>query len=247
MTRADGRTPSTMRPVKVTRRYLKHAHGSCMLELGDTRVLCAASITEGVAQWRRGSGKGWVTAEYALLPASTHTRSRRESTGGGLKGRTHEIQRLIGRSLRTVVDMGAMGGEVTVSVDCDVIQADGGTRTAAVTGAYLAIHDAFCTWRDAGRLKEIPLIDFVAATSVGMVDGVCMLDLDYAEDSVAEIDMNVVMDGRGRFIEVQGTGERTPFDRARLDEMLDLGAAGVARLIEFQQRMVAEDSDVAEL
>lgn len=247
MTRADGRAPGELRPVRVTRHYLKHAHGSCMLEFGDTKVLCAASVVEGVAHWRRGSGKGWVTAEYALLPASTHTRSRRESTGGGLKGRTHEIQRLIGRSLRTVVDMGAMGGEVTVNVDCDVIQADGGTRTAAVTGAYLALHDALATWRNAGRIAEVPLIDFVAATSVGMVDGVTMLDLDYAEDSIAEIDMNVVMDGRGRFIEVQGTGERTPFDRARLDELLDFGVAGCERLIDFQRKVVAEDADVAEL
>lgn len=247
MNRSDGRTHDSLRPVRVTRRYLKHAHGSCLFELGDTRVLCAASITEGVAQWRRGSGKGWVTAEYALLPASTHTRSRRESTGGGLKGRTHEIQRLIGRSIRTVVDMGAMGGEVTMAVDCDVIQADGGTRTAAITGAYLAVHDAFVTWRDLGKIPELPTIDFVAATSVGMVDGVCMLDLDYSEDSVAEIDMNVVMDGRGRFIEVQGTGERTPFDRGRLDEMLDLASGGIDRLVEFQRRVIADDSDVAGL
>jgi ribonuclease PH len=247
MNRFDGRAYDSLRTVRVTRRYLKHAHGSCLFELGDTRVLCAASITEGVAAWRRGSRKGWVTAEYALLPASTHTRSRRESTGGGLKGRTHEIQRLIGRSIRTVVDMGAMGGEVTMAVDCDVIQADGGTRTAAITGAYLAVHDAFATWRDLGKIPELPMIDFVAATSVGMVDGVCMLDLDYAEDSVAEIDMNVVMDGQGRFIEVQGTGERTPFDRARLDEMLDLASAGIDRLVAFQRRVIAEDPDVAEL
>jgi ribonuclease PH len=247
MKRFDGRAYDSLRTVRVTRRYLKHAHGSCLFELGDTRVLCAASITEGVAAWRRGSRKGWVTAEYALLPASTHTRSRRESTGGGLKGRTHEIQRLIGRSIRTVVDMGAMGGEVTMAVDCDVIQADGGTRTAAITGAYLAVHDAFATWRDLGKIPELPMIDFVAATSVGMVDGVCMLDLDYAEDSVAEIDMNVVMDGQGRFIEVQGTGERTPFDRARLDEMLDLASAGIDRLVEFQRRVIAEDPDVAEV
>ena len=247
MNRSDERAHDALRPVRVTRRYLRHSHGSCMFELGDTRVLCAASITEGVAQWRRGSGKGWVTAEYAMLPASTHTRSRRESGGGGLKGRTHEIQRLIGRSIRTVVDMGAMGGEVTMAVDCDVIQADGGTRTAAITGAYLAVHDAFATWRDLGKIPELPMIDFVAATSVGMVDGVCMLDLDYAEDSVAEIDMNVVMDGRGRFIEVQGTGERTPFDRARLDGMLDLASGGIDRLVEFQRRVIAEDVDVAEL
>ncbi len=247
MTRADGRRPDELRPVRVTRRYLKHAHGSCLFELGDTRVLCAASISEGVVQWRRGKGQGWVTAEYALLPASTHTRSRRESTVGGLKGRTHEIQRLIGRSLRTVVDMRGMGGENTMNVDCDVIQADGGTRTAAVTGAYIAVHDALATWRDAGKIAEIPLIDFVAATSVGMVDGVCMLDLDYTEDSVAEIDMNVVMDGKDRFIEVQGTGERTPFERDRLDDMLDIASIGIVQLIELQRRIVAEDADVAEL
>lgn len=247
MNRADGRAHDALRPVRITRRYLKHAHGSCLFELGDTKVLCAASITEGVAAWRRGSGQGWVTAEYALLPASTHTRTRRESTGGGLRGRTHEIQRLIGRSLRTVIDMGAMGGEFTMAVDCDVIQADGGTRTAAISGAYVAVHDAFSTWREVAKISELPLIDFVAATSVGMVDGVCMLDLDYAEDSVAEIDMNVVMDGRGRFIEVQGTGERTPFDRDRLDEMLDLAAAGIERLVEFQRRIIAGDNDVAEI
>ncbi len=247
MTRADGRGFDDVRRVRVTRRYLKHAHGSCLIELGDTRVLCAASISEGVAQWRRGTGQGWVTAEYALLPASTHTRSRRESTTGGPRGRTHEIQRLIGRSLRTVVDMGGIGGENTMSIDCDVIQADGGTRTAAITGAYIAVHDALSTWRDAGKIPEIPLIDFVAAISVGMVDGVCMVDLDYAEDSIAEIDMNVVMDGKRRFIEVQGTGERTPFDRDRLDEMLDLATIGITRLVEFQRRVVAEDVDVAEL
>lgn len=246
MNRSLGRGPDTLRPVRVTRRYLKHAHGSCLLELGDTKVLCAASVTEGVAAWRRGSGKGWLSAEYALLPASTHTRSRRESTAGSLKGRTHEIQRLIGRSLRTVVDMGAMGGEVTMAVDCDVIQADGGTRTAAITGAYLAVYDAFATWREVGKIDEMPLIDFVAATSVGMVDGACMLDLDYAEDSVAEIDMNVVMDGHGRFIEVQGTGERTPFDRARLNEMLDLATRGIDRLVEFQRGVIEGGTDVAE-
>ncbi|MDY0087317.1 MAG: ribonuclease PH [Coriobacteriia bacterium] len=247
MNRSQGRGPDALRPVRVTRRYLKHAHGSCLFELGDTKVLCAASVTEGVASWRRGSGKGWLSAEYALLPASTHTRTRRESTAGGLKGRTHEIQRLIGRSLRTVVDLGAMGGEVTMAVDCDVLQADGGTRTAAITGAYLAVYDAFCTWREVGKIDEMPFIDSVAATSVGMVDGVCVLDLDYAEDSVAEIDMNVVMDGRGRYIEVQGTGERTPFDRARLDEMLDIASAGIDRLTEFQRRVIEGQTDVAEL
>lgn len=247
MSRHDGRSAAQMRPVKVTRRYLRHAHGSCMFEMGDTRVLCAASITDGVSGWRKGKGLGWVTAEYALLPASTHTRSRRESTSGGPKGRTHEIQRLIGRSLRSIVDMGAMGGEYTLNVDCDVIQADGGTRTAAITGAYIAVYDAFATWREAGRITDIPLLDHVAATSVGMVDGELLLDLDYPEDSIAEIDMNVVMDGSGRFIEVQGTGERTPFDRARLDSLLDMAAGGIDRLVALQRELIDGGADVLEL
>jgi ribonuclease PH len=246
MPRSEGRGPDQLRHVRVTRNYLKHAMGSCIFELGDTRVLCAASIDESVAAWRRGSGMGWVTAEYSMLPSSTHQRVRRE-VATGLKGRTHEIQRLIGRSLRSVVDMGALGGEVTVNVDCDVLQADGGTRTAAITGAYVALYDALSTWREAGKIPEVPLTEFVAATSVGMVDGVSVLDLDYAEDSVAEIDMNVVMDGRGRYIEVQGTGERTPFDRVRLDELLDLAALGTARLVEFQRALVTGAGDVFEL
>jgi len=244
MPRNDGRAPDELRPLRLTRRYLKHAHGSCLFELGDTKVLCAASITDGVSSWRKGKGLGWVTAEYALLPASTHTRSRRESMSGGPKGRTHEIQRLIGRSMRSVIDMGAMGGEFTMNIDCDVIQADGGTRTAAITGAYIAVYDAFATWRDAGRISDIPLLDAIAATSVGMVDGDLLLDLDYSEDSIAEIDMNVVMDGQGRFIEVQGTGERTPFDRKRLDDLLDMAGAGIDRLIAMQREIVAGDSDV---
>lgn len=244
MPRNDGRAPDELRSLKLSRRYLKHAHGSCLFELGDTKVLCAASITDGVSSWRKGKGLGWVTAEYALLPASTHTRSRRESTSGGPKGRTHEIQRLIGRSMRSVIDMGAMGGEYTMNIDCDVIQADGGTRTAAITGAYIAVYDAFATWRDAGRITDIPLLDAIAATSVGMVDGELLLDLDYSEDSIAEIDMNVVMDGQGRFIEVQGTGERTPFDRKRLDDLLDMAGAGIERLVAMQREIVAGDSDV---
>jgi len=245
--RQNSRGAGELRPVRLTRRYLRYAHGSCLFELGDTRVLCAANVSEGVAMWRKGGGMGWLTAEYSLLPASTHTRTRREATSGGLRGRTHEIQRMIGRSLRAVVDMGGFGGEYTVNVDCDVLQADGGTRTAAVTGACLAVHDALVTWRDAGKMSEIPLIDFVGATSVGMVDGEVLLDLDYGEDSNAEIDMNVVMDGRGRFIEVQGTGERTPFDRSVLDNMLDLATEGIGRLVELQRRVVAEDADVFEL
>lgn len=241
MQRSEGRGTEDLRPVTITRRYLKHAHGSCLFELGDTKVLCAATFSDTVAGWRRGSGLGWVTAEYSLLPASTHTRTRREVSQGSPSGRTHEIQRLIGRSLRTVVDMGGMGGECTLNVDCDVIQADGGTRTAAITGAFLAVYDALSTWREAGRIKELPVLDYLAATSVGVVDGVVCLDLDYGEDSVAEVDMNVVCDGKGRFIEVQGTGERAPFDRARLDELLGLAVAGTGKLIALQQRVVAEN------
>lgn len=241
MQRSGGRANDELRPVRLTRGYLKHAHGSCLFELGDTKVLCAATMSDQVAGWRRGSGMGWVTAEYSMLPASTHTRSRREVALGSPGGRTHEIQRLIGRSLRTVVDMGGMGGEFTLNVDCDVIQADGGTRTAAITGALFAVHDAFVRWRDAGRIESLPLIDFVAATSVGMVDGEIMLDLEYAEDSIAEVDMNVVVDGKGRLIEVQGTGERTPFDRDRLNTLLDLSLAGAGRLIELQRTVIAGD------
>jgi ribonuclease PH len=236
-TRENGRAAGELRAVKITRGYLKHAHGSCLIEIGDTVVLCAANVSDGVAAWRRGSGQGWITAEYAMLPSSTHERKRRETGAGGPGGRTHEIQRLIGRSLRTVTDLGALG-EVTVNVDCDVIQADGGTRTAAITGAWLALSDAFAMWKQAGKLKSSPLLDQVAATSIGLVDGELLLDLDYAEDSRAEIDMNVVADSHGRFIEVQGTGERTPFDRARLDSMLDLAISGTTRLIAIQRELL---------
>ncbi|MHB1136589.1 MAG: ribonuclease PH [Coriobacteriia bacterium] len=244
MARTSGRANDALRPITITRRYLRHAHGSCLFELGDTRVLCAATLADTVAGWRRGSGAGWVTAEYSMLPASTNTRTRREVSMGAPSGRTHEIQRLIGRSLRTVVDMRSMGGECTLTVDCDVIQADGGTRTAAITGAYIAMMDAFATWREAGRISDIPVLDNVAATSVGVVDGVACLDLQYSEDSIAEVDMNVVSDGAGRFIEVQGTGERTPFDRARLDSLLDLASLGTSRLVEIQRLVLAEDIEV---
>jgi ribonuclease PH len=213
--------------------------GSCIFELGDTRVLCAASVEEGVSSWRRGSGLGWVTAEYSMLPASTLPRARRESMTGP-KGRTQEIQRLIGRSLRSVIDPGGLGGEVTVTVDCDVIQADGGTRTAAITGAWLAVHDALTVWQSAGKISQLPLLGRIAATSVGLVDGEIMLDLAYEQDSVAEVDMNVVMDDQGRFIEVQGTGEQMPFTRQRLDQMLDLATSGIGTLLEVQRRVVEE-------
>jgi ribonuclease PH len=240
MARADGRADDALRPVRFTRGYLKNAQGSCLFEIGDTIVLCAATIAEGVAQWRRGSGKGWVTAEYSMLPASTSTRTRREASSGRQSGRTHEIQRLIGRSLRSVIDLGGLGGECTVNVDCDVLQADGGTRTAAITGAFLAMHDALQTWQDAGKIRELPLAEHVAAISVGLVDGVPMLDLDYSEDGNAEVDMNVVMDGRGRFIEVQGTAERAPFDRGRLDQLLGLAESGITDLVALQRKAIVD-------
>ncbi len=239
MARTNGRASDSLRDVRLTRGYLKHAQGSCLFELGDTIVLCAASISDSVAGWRRGSGLGWVTAEYSMLPASTHERRRREIGASGIGGRTHEIQRLIGRSLRSVTDMAAMGGEVTVNVDCDVLQADGGTRTAAITGAWVALNDALLTWQEAGKIAASPLRGHIGAISVGLVDGEVLLDLDYSEDSRAEVDMNVVMDGEGGFIEVQGTGERTPFARKRLDDLLDLASQGTERLIAVQREVVA--------
>jgi ribonuclease PH len=237
-TRSFGRDNATMRPVKITRGYLKRVPGSALIEVGDTKVLCAASIEERVSTWRKGSGLGWVTAEYSMLPGSTAIRTPRETNGP--RGRTQEIQRLIGRSLRTAVDMSNMGGEVTVTVDCDVIQADGGTRTASITGAWVALHDAFETWRKAGKVKTSPLIDQVAAVSVGMVDGELLCDLDYSEDSQAEIDMNVVMNSSGEMIELQGTGERVPFSRSRLDELLDLAEGGIGELLRLQRSVIEE-------
>ncbi|MDO4850499.1 MAG: ribonuclease PH [Actinomycetota bacterium] len=237
--RSFGRSNDQIRPVTITRSYLKHAPGSALIEFGDTKVLCAASIEERVGLWRKGSGLGWVTAEYAMLPESTTKRTPREFHGQ--KGRSQEIQRFIGRCLRTVVDMAHMGGEVTVTVDCDVIQADGGTRTAAITGAWVALHDAFETWKKAGKIKANPLMDQIAAVSVGMVDGELVCDLDYAEDSNAEIDMNLVMNGHGDIIEIQGTGERTPFSREKLMRLLDLAEAGVNELLALQRAAIAEE------
>jgi ribonuclease PH len=233
--RADGRTPADLREVRFTRGWLEQAEGSVLVEHGRTRVLVAASVTEGVPRWRKGSGLGWVTSEYAMLPRATNTRSDRESVKGRIGGRTHEISRLIGRSLRAVIDYAALG-ENTIVLDCDVLQADGGTRTASITGAYVALHDAVSWLRDRHLLAGEPLTDSVAAVSVGVVGGVPMLDLCYTEDSGAETDMNIVMSGTGRYIEVQGTAEQDPFDRAVLDQLLDLGAAGCARLTELQQQ-----------
>ena len=234
MPRPENRANDQLRPVTITRQWLDHAEGSVLVEFGKTRVLCAASVTQGVPRWRKGSGLGWVSAEYAMLPRPTHTRGDRESVKGKLGGRTHEISRLIGRSLRAVIDYKALG-ENTIVLDCDVLQADGGTRTAAITGAYVALADAVSWLRDAGSLVAEPLTGSVAAVSVGVVGGEPMLDLCYEEDVSADTDMNVVMTGAGAYVEVQGTAEAEPFDRAMLDGLLDLAASGCAQLTTAQQ------------
>ncbi|MVA76766.1 ribonuclease PH [Auraticoccus sp. F435] len=233
-TRPDGRAADQLREVRFTRGWLDHAEGSVLVEFGATRVLVAASVSEGVPRWRRGTGLGWVTAEYAMLPRATHTRSDRESVKGRIGGRTHEISRLIGRSLRAVIDYKALG-ENTIQLDCDVLQADGGTRTAAITGAFVALSDACRHLGGLGALAGDPLTGSVQAVSVGVVGGQPVLDLNYTEDSGAEVDLNVVVDGEGRFVEVQGTAEGRPFDRAVMDQLLDLGVAGCARLAELQR------------
>jgi ribonuclease PH len=231
--RRDGRGADALRPVRFTRRFTCHAEGSVLVEFGDTRVLCTASIDEGVPPFLRGKGKGWVTAEYGMLPRATHTRSPREAARGKQSGRTQEIQRLIGRSLRAAVDLAGLG-ERTVTIDCDVLQADGGTRTASITGASLAMADACEHLRSRGLLADSPLHGQVAAVSVGIVRGVPMLDLDYAEDSEAETDMNVVMNNGGAFIEVQGTAEGHAFRRHELDALLNLAASGIGELCALQ-------------
>jgi ribonuclease PH len=238
MPRPDGRRPDQLRDVKITRNWLDHAEGSVLVEFGGTRVLCAATVNEEVPRWRRGSGQGWVTAEYAMLPRSTNTRTDRESVKGRLGGRTHEISRLVGRSLRACIDPKAMG-ENTVIIDCDVLQADGGTRTAAITGGYVALVDAIAWLQGRKRCKGDPLVASVSAVSVGILDGQPRLDLCYEEDVVAETDMNVVCTGDGRFVEVQGTAEREPFDRKLLDGLLDLAVTGCAELTRLQQAALA--------
>jgi ribonuclease PH len=239
MTRRDGRRPEDLRPVRITRNYVKHAEGAVLVEVGETRVICTASVEDRVPPFLRGAGQGWVTAEYGMLPRATTTRTAREA--GRTGGRTHEIQRLVGRSLRAVVEMAKLG-ERTITVDCDVIQADGGTRTAAITGGFLALADCLHGLQSGGRLLQEPLRDRVAATSVGLVAGTALLDLDYSEDSTAEVDMNVVMTGAGRFVEVQGTAEQTPFDVAQLDTLLTLARRGIERLVELQRRLLADRS-----
>jgi ribonuclease PH len=237
--RIDGRTPDQLRPVTITRNWLDHAEGSVLVEFGRTRVLCAASVTEGVPRWRKGSGLGWVTAEYAMLPRATHDRSDRESVKGRIGGRTHEISRLVGRAIRAVVDYKALG-ENTIVLDCDVLQADGGTRTAAITGAYVALADAVSWLRERGTLRgnKDPLSGSVSAVSVGIVGGVPMLDLCYEEDVKAETDMNVVCTGTGDFVEIQGTAEGEPFSRSLLNSLLDLGTAGCAELTRLQNEVL---------
>lgn len=242
MARIDGRTNDELRPITIERGWSAQAEGSALISFGGTKVLCTASFTNGVPRWMAGTGKGWVTAEYAMLPRATNSRNDRESVKGKIGGRTHEISRLIGRSLRAVVDTKALG-ENTIVIDCDVLQADGGTRTAAITGAYIALHDAIEWGRERGFIGKNAraLIDSVAAVSVGIIDGEPMLDLQYTEDVRAETDMNVVATGRGLFVEVQGTAEGAPFDKSELDRLLDIATAGIARLTEIQAATVAVD------
>lgn len=232
--RSDGRKSNQLRPINFERNWLSQAEGSVLISFGNTRVLCVASFTPGVPRWLVGSGKGWVTSEYSMLPRATHTRSDRESVKGKLGGRTQEISRLVGRSLRSIVDMNGLG-ENTIVLDCDVLQADGGTRTAAITGAYVALVDALNWAKEKGHIKTMPLIGSVAAVSVGIIKGEPMLDLCYEEDVSAETDMNIVCTGNGDFVEVQGTAEGKPFDRALLNQLLDLGAAGCQELTKLQQ------------
>jgi ribonuclease PH len=237
--RSDGRSSDALREIKFTRGWLNHAEGSVIVEFGQTRVLCAASFTAGVPRWMAGQGKGWVTSEYSMLPRATNTRSDRESVKGKLGGRTQEISRLIGRSMRSIIDMSALG-ENTIVLDCDVLQADGGTRTAAITGAYVALVDAITWAQGKGLVKGSPITDSISAVSVGIIDGKPTLDLCYEEDVRADTDMNVVCTGSGKFVEVQGTAEREPFDRALLDQLLDLAVKGCSELTQYQKAALAK-------
>lgn len=237
-TRSDNRNSDQLRQVRFTRNWSEHPEGSVLVEFGKTRVLCTASFTEGVPRWLQGQGKGWITAEYSMLPRATHTRSDRESVKGKVGGRTQEISRLIGRSLRSIIDMSALG-ENTIILDCDVLQADGGTRTAAITGAYVALADAISWAMAKGIVSKSPLTDTISAISVGIIDGKPTLDLCYEEDVRAETDMNVVCTGSGKFVEVQGTAERDPFDRALLDNLLDLALDGCKQLMTLQKKALA--------
>ena len=239
MKRITGREWNEMRQIKITRDFLPSAEGSTLIEMGNTRVICTASLEDRVPPFLRNSGKGWLTAEYAMLPMSTSSRNRRESSSGKVKGRTHEIQRLIGRSLRAVTDLNSIG-ERTIYIDCDVIQADGGTRTASITGAFIALVDALRRLREDGKIEGFPVKDFISAISVGIVNGEVLLDLDYVEDSGADVDMNFVMTGSGGIVEVQGTAEAEPFSRDMLDKMLDVAAIGISELTKKQKDILGE-------
>jgi ribonuclease PH len=239
MTRTDGRSTSELRPTTITPGFLAHAEGSVLIEVGRTRVICAASIEDRVPSFLRNTGKGWVTAEYGMLPRATSTRTQREASAGKVGGRTQEIQRLIGRSLRSVTKLSEIG-ERTIWIDCDVIQADGGTRTASITGGFVALALALRRMKELALIRDVPLTDFVAATSVGIVDGEALLDLAYDEDSRAEVDMNFVKTGQGKFIELQGTAEGQPFDRRALDALMELADAGIKQLIEMQRAIVGD-------
>ncbi|RLA86918.1 MAG: ribonuclease PH [Deltaproteobacteria bacterium] len=240
VTRSDGRRPDQLRKVRITRNYIKHAEGSVLIEVGDTRVICTATVEEGVPAFLKDTGSGWIRAEYSMIPRATQTRSPREAVRGRPGGRTQEIQRLIGRSLRSVVDLKALG-ERTILIDCDVIQADGGTRTASVTGAYVALVDALRWLKGRGEIEEIPIIDSVAAVSVGIVDGEMLLDLDYNEDSRAQVDMNLAMTSKGEFVEIQGTAEEAPFTLEQLQGLIALGRKGIEELSEIQRKVLEGD------
>ena len=237
MDRLDGRKPGELRKIKITRNYLKYPDGSVLIECGDTKVICTAIVEESVPKHRKGSGSGWISAEYSMIPGSTAERASRETHYGKVKGRTLEIQRLVGRALRAVVDLEAMG-EISVLIDADVIQADGGTRTASITGSFVALHDSFSKLLAEEKIKKNPIKEFLGATSVGVVAGHKYLDLNYEEDSRAEVDMNIVMTESGKFVEVQGTAELEPFSKKTLDELLDLGSAGVKDIIAIQRKVL---------
>lgn len=250
MSRIDGRRYDELRPVKITRKFIKHAEGSVLIEVGNTKVICTASVEEKVPKFMEDENQkregGWITAEYAMLPRATSVRNVRESSRGKIGGRTQEIQRLIGRSMRAVVDLKLLG-ERTIWMDCDVIQADGGTRTTSITGAFIALWDACKYLMERKMITEMPILDFVAATSVGIVGGQMMLDLCYAEDSSADVDMNIIMTGKGTFVEIQGTAEEVPFTRKQANELIDLAEIGIQQLIGLQRRMLMGDENEIEL
>ncbi|WP_432663165.1 ribonuclease PH [Wukongibacter baidiensis] len=242
MNRVDGRKHEDLRPVKITKDYLIHPDGSVLIEMGNTKVICTVNIEEKVPPFLKGSGKGWITAEYSMLPGSTQTRKFREATKGKLEGRTHEIKRLIGRALRSVVDLEKLG-EITLWIDCDVIQADGGTRTASITGAYVAVVEALKKLVKKGTLKALPITNYVAAISVGIVQDTPILDLCYKEDSTAKVDMNVIMTDTGEFVEIQGTGEESPFNKVELIDLLSLAEKGISELIEVQKNVLESETE----